>query len=154
MTAARQHRHAVLARATTAWLEAAWQPFAGAVQVQRLRPSETGLVMLRGRAGGTGAPFNLGEASLCRCAVALRPAASAADPASVIGVGYALGRDKRKAELIACFEALARLPEHASRVEDEVLAPLAELQQAERSRRAERTATSRVAFVTMVRGET
>ncbi len=39
-----------------------------------LRPPETGLVMLRGRIGGDGAPFNIGEAAVTRCdrAVAVR----------------------------------------------------------------------------------
>jgi len=36
-----------------------------------LKPAETGLVMLRGRAGGDGAPFNLGEATVTRAIVEL-----------------------------------------------------------------------------------
>ena len=36
-----------------------------------LKPAETGLVMLRGRAGGDGAPFNLGEATVTRAVVEL-----------------------------------------------------------------------------------
>src|SRR5512139_3658243 len=36
-----------------------------------LRAPETGLVMLRGRMGATGAAFNLGEATVTRCAVRL-----------------------------------------------------------------------------------
>ena len=35
----------------------------------RLRGPETGLVMVRGRAGGGGAPFNLGEMTVTRCTV-------------------------------------------------------------------------------------
>ena len=34
-----------------------------------LRPPEIGSVMVRGRAGGTGAPFNLGEMTVTRCAL-------------------------------------------------------------------------------------
>ena len=36
-----------------------------------LRAPETGLVMLRGRMGATGGAFNLGEATVTRCAVRL-----------------------------------------------------------------------------------
>ena len=38
---------------------------------EELRTAETGLVMLRGRIGGDGAPFNLGEATVTRAAVRL-----------------------------------------------------------------------------------
>ena len=58
-----------------------------------LRRPETGLVMLRGRAGGTGQAFNLGEASVTRCSVRLSD--------GQVGTGYVLGRDQRKAELVA-----------------------------------------------------
>ena len=36
-----------------------------------LREPENGLVMVRGRVGGDGAPFNLGEATVSRAAVRL-----------------------------------------------------------------------------------
>lgn len=41
----------------------------GDVKFTELRPAETGLVMLRGRIGGDGAPFNAGEATVTRAAV-------------------------------------------------------------------------------------
>ena len=41
---------------------------------QDLRGGENGLVMLRGRIGGDGAPFNLGEATVSRAAVRLATA--------------------------------------------------------------------------------
>ncbi len=49
--------------------------------VEDLRPPETGLVMTRGRIGGDGRPFNLGEATVTRAAVRL-PAARPASPTS------------------------------------------------------------------------
>jgi alpha-D-ribose 1-methylphosphonate 5-triphosphate synthase subunit PhnG len=160
MTAARKRCHAVLARASTAALEAAWQRYASRVRHGVLRQPEVGLVMLRGRVDGHGDPFHLGEASVCRCVVALHWAGDVESAASdtetsepTIGVGYTLGRDRGKAELIACLEALARLSPVAREVEVEVLAPLAEAQRAERARRDADTGSSRVAFVTMVRGE-
>src|ERR1700748_524834 len=50
-----------------------------------LRGPEGGLVMVRGRAGGGGAPFNLGEMTVTRCTVRLAT--------GEIGHSYALGRD-------------------------------------------------------------
>lgn len=156
MTSSRQRHHALLARASTATLEAAWQRFAPHVSVHVLRPPETGLVMLRGRVGGNGDPFHVGEASLTRCVVAVSLAGgiSASGSEPVVGVGYVLGRDRRKAELMAGLEALARMPELADTVQAEVLAPMAEAQRKRSEQRARETEASRVAFVTMVRGET
>ncbi|MBC7801444.1 MAG: phosphonate C-P lyase system protein PhnG, partial [Gemmatimonadaceae bacterium] len=53
---------AVLARATAKELTEAADGRLPAYT--RLRGPEAGLVMLQGRAGGTGQPFNLGEASV------------------------------------------------------------------------------------------
>jgi len=53
-----------------------------------LRGPETGLVTVRGRIGGGGAPFNTGEATVTRATVRL--------PSGQVGHAYALGRDKEK----------------------------------------------------------
>lgn len=52
-----------------------------------LRAPEIGTVMLRGRAGGTGAAFNLGEIVVTRASIRL------ADSGTV-GHGYVQGRDR------------------------------------------------------------
>ena len=44
--------------------------------------------MLRGRIGGDGAPFNLGEASVTRAAVQIA--------SGEVGIAYILGRDEKK----------------------------------------------------------
>jgi alpha-D-ribose 1-methylphosphonate 5-triphosphate synthase subunit PhnG len=112
---------------------------------QNVREPESGLVMVRGRIGGDGAPFNLGEATVSRAAVRLA--------SGELGVGYTLGRDRRKAELIALCDALIQSPDHAGLIEAKVLAPLRAQQIAERRRVAAETAATRVDFYTMVRGE-
>ncbi len=56
-----------------------------------LREPENGLVMVRGRIGGDGAPFNLGEATVARAAVRLST--------GEVGFGYTLGRDRQKARI-------------------------------------------------------
>ena len=110
-----------------------------------LREPENGLVMVRGRIGGDGAAFNLGEATVSRAAVRL--------VTGEIGFGYAFGRDRNKAQMIALCDALIQNSDHADAVEDQVLAPLRVAISSERKRKAAETAATRVDFYTMVRGE-
>lgn len=58
-SSARQQWLAVLAKAPLADLEAAWDALADKPAYRVLRRSETGLVMVRGRIGGTGDPLQL-----------------------------------------------------------------------------------------------
>ncbi len=110
-----------------------------------LRAPEAGLVMVRGRVGGDGAPFNLGEATVSRAAVRLST--------GEVGFGYTLGRDRYKAQLMALCDALIQTADHAGLVEDAVLAPLRAAMASDRSRKATEAAATRVDFYTMVRGE-
>ena len=112
---------------------------------ENLREPESGLVMVRGRIGGDGAPFNLGEATVTRAAVRLST--------GEVGFGYTLGRDRQKARMIALCDALIQSNEFAEAVEAEVIAPLRTQMIAERDRRAAETAATRVDFYTLVRGE-
>jgi alpha-D-ribose 1-methylphosphonate 5-triphosphate synthase subunit PhnG len=112
---------------------------------ENLREAENGLVLVRGRSGGDGAPFNLGEATVSRAAVRLAT--------GEIGFGYALGRDKEKARMIALCDALVQSDDFAGLVEAKVLAPLrAAIASRQRAKAAE-TAATRVDFYTLVRGE-
>src|ERR1700749_1358801 len=70
---------------------------------ENLREPENGIVMVRGRIGGDGAPFNLGEATVSRAAVRLA--------SGVVGFGYTLGRDRRKVRMIALCDALLQSDE-------------------------------------------
>ncbi|ANW01038.1 phosphonate C-P lyase system protein PhnG [Bradyrhizobium icense] len=112
---------------------------------ENLREPENGLVMLRGRIGGDGAPFNLGEATVSRAAVRLAT--------GEIGFGYVLGRDRQKAQMIALCDAMVQSTELSGEVETRVIAPLREAMIADRSRKAAEAAATRVDFYTMVRGE-
>jgi alpha-D-ribose 1-methylphosphonate 5-triphosphate synthase subunit PhnG len=112
---------------------------------ESLREPENGLVMLRGRVGGDGAAFNLGEATVSRAAVRL--------VSGEVGFGYTLGRDRKKAQMIALCDALVQSDEFADRVETKVIAPLRVAMLARRSRKAAETAATKVDFYTMVRGE-
>jgi alpha-D-ribose 1-methylphosphonate 5-triphosphate synthase subunit PhnG len=112
---------------------------------ENLREPENGLLMVRGRIGGDGAPFNLGEATVSRAAVRLST--------GEVGFGYTLGRDQQKARMIALCDALIQTVDHADTIEAEVLAPLRTQLMSERSQRAAETAATRVDFYTLVRGE-
>ncbi len=109
-----------------------------------LRLPETGLVMLRGRIGGSGAPFNLGEATVSRAAVRL--------PSGATGFGHVLGRDRHKARDAALLDALWIEGEHRDRLEREILKPLAARLARDETRRVAEVAPTRVDFFTLVRG--
>jgi alpha-D-ribose 1-methylphosphonate 5-triphosphate synthase subunit PhnG len=112
---------------------------------EHLREPENGLVMVRGRIGGDGAPFNLGEATVSRAAVRLS--------SGEVGFGYTLGRDRQKARMIALCDALIQSNEYADTVEAKIVGPLRAQMVSERDQRAAETAATRVDFYTMVRGE-
>jgi len=136
---------AVLARATLAQLQAQAPGANELPPLQQVRPPEIGMVMLRGRVGGTGNPFNLGEASVVRCAVRLGE--------GPLGVSYALGRDKRRAELAALFDAMLQDPHHHDALQQALIAPLVQAQAQTRAQKQSDVAGSKVEFFTFVRGE-
>lgn len=140
----RRDAMAVLARAPTKRIAACLETLEIPAH-QAVRPPENGLVMVRGRIGGDGAPFNLGEASVSRAAVRLA--------SGELGFGYALGRDSEKARLIALCDALIQSAAFRNDIEQAVIAPLRQEQVAARVKQAAETAATRVDFYTLVRGE-
>ncbi|RCS22937.1 phosphonate C-P lyase system protein PhnG [Phyllobacterium salinisoli] len=143
--AARRNRMSVLARCETSRLQGLWSKLGLDPTYKLLRGPEYGLVMLRGRTGGTGEPFNIGEATVTRASVKL-------DDGSV-GHAMALGRDDMKARLCAIVDALCQDTRTAVLIDAEMIAPIkSELDGADERRRQE-TAATRVDFFTMVRGE-
>lgn len=111
--------------------------------VQDLRPPEVGLVMLRGRTGGDGAPFNLGEATVSRAAVRLADGRT--------GFAYRLGRASSEVRIAAILDALWQGGERAE--VERLLAPVAARLGAETAAVKAEVATTRVDFFTLVRGE-
>ena len=109
-----------------------------------LRPPEIGAVMVRGRAGGTGAPFNLGEMTVTRCTLRLEDGR--------VGHAYIPGRDQAHAEAAAICDALLQGAE-AARVHAQIIAPLKDKAEAGRNTQAARAEATKVDFFTMVRGE-
>ena len=109
-----------------------------------LRQPEVGTVMVRGRMGGTGAPFNLGEVTVTRASVRL-----AAGP---VGHGHVQGRDKAAARLAAIVDALMQT-DQAGLIQHAVLDPIAAQLSDKAATRAAKAAATKVEFFTLVRGE-
>lgn len=111
---------------------------------EEIRKAESGLVMVRGRIGGDGAPFNVGEVAVSRSVVRLAT--------SEIGYGYVLGRDHAKVRLIAYCDALMQ-GNYRDAVERLVLGPIRNQLVQARATRAEQAAATKVEFFTLLRGE-
>lgn len=109
-----------------------------------LRQPEIGSTMVRGRAGGTGAPFNLGEMTLTRCALTLET--------GEVGHAYIQGRRKADAEVAAIIDALMQTA-HADAIRSAVLDPIETEMTAAKTARANKAAATKVDFFTMARGE-
>ena len=123
-----------------AW--AAWDPKPG---MEVIRAPEFGLVMARGRVGGGGDPFNLGEVTVTRASVRLET--------GEIGHGHVLGRDREHALLVARFDALWQSNPSRNRVESDVIRPGTTRRTDADKTTQRQSAATRVNFFTMVRGE-
>lgn len=109
-----------------------------------LRPPQVGAVMVRGRIGGIGQPFNLGEMTVSRCSVKL--------VTGEVGHAHVQGRCKKHALRAAVIDALMQTDRDEA-VRAQVLAPLAKSEATYRATRAAKAAATRVEFFTLVRGE-
>jgi alpha-D-ribose 1-methylphosphonate 5-triphosphate synthase subunit PhnG len=137
----RRHWMSVLARAPADAIESGLTRAGPLPEWTRVRGPDTGLVMVRGRAGGSGSPFNLGEMTVTRCTVRLR--------SGVAGHAYIAGRDERRAELAAVADALLQDPDRSVGLRESLIRPLAEAQHEQRLTRAEKAAATRVEFFAM-----
>lgn len=109
-----------------------------------LRAPEIGTIMVQGRTGGTGAPFNLGEMSVTRASLRLA--------CGEVGHAYVQGRDKGHALRAVLLDALMQSPK-APEVKAAILTPLRQEAEARKAERAAKAAATRVEFFTLVRGE-
>lgn len=144
-TAARQELLRVCANATEADLETAIAKLGGEPAFEELRPPQTGLVMLRGRMGGNGPPFNLGEATVTRAVVRLQT--------GTVGYSYLLGRSHRRARLAALVDALGQDCDNRETLKTALVAPVLARRAEERAKVRAETAATRVDFFALVRGE-
>ena len=136
----------VLGRAPVKSLEAKMKPFSDATSFDWLRLPEIGAIMVQGRAGGTGAAFNMGEMTVTRCALRLTGGTAS------VGHGYVQGRDARHAELAALADALLQTNRQGE-VMDAVILLLKAEEAAKRLAARRKAGATKVDFFTMVRAE-
>jgi alpha-D-ribose 1-methylphosphonate 5-triphosphate synthase subunit PhnG len=134
----------VLAKARVEEMTSAWDALDERPGYQALRAPEVGLVLVRGRMGGLGDAFNLGEMTLTRAAVRLQSGET--------GLAYVAGRDRRHAEIAAAVDAMMQSPALRASVEGPVIARLHRTQQERRTLGARKAAATKVDFFTMVTG--
>ncbi|WP_352496107.1 MULTISPECIES: phosphonate C-P lyase system protein PhnG [unclassified Mesorhizobium] len=140
----RQRWMAIVARASRAELEQAFADLAVAPQFKWLRRPENGLVLVRGRAGGTGSPFNLGEVTMTRCALKLADGTT--------GFAFVMGRDQRHAELAAVFDALLQKSDDTAARAFQFVAQFSQAQATSGDLKSRKAASTRVNFFAMARG--
>ena len=109
-----------------------------------LRQPEIGTVMVQGRIGASGGPFNLGEMTVTRCSLGLENGA--------VGHAHVQGRSKDHARRAALVDALMQT-DRAAQLRRDVLEPLMRDESGRRRARAEKAAATKVEFFTLVRGE-
>ncbi len=143
-TETRQRWMATLAKSNLNQLETKVAEIGTLPEYSFIRPPEIGLTMVRGRAGGTGQVFNLGEMTITRCTGKIE---------EVIGFGYVGGRSYRHAELAALCDGLMQIPEWHDIVQSIVI----EFLEAEASHKKEiqqcQTEATKVNFFTLARGD-
>jgi alpha-D-ribose 1-methylphosphonate 5-triphosphate synthase subunit PhnG len=133
----------ILAKAPSKDVIAAWDGLAERPAYRALRTPEIGMVLVRGRMGGGGDAFNLGEMTVTRAAVRL--------DSGETGIGYVAGRDRRHAEIAAAVDAMMQSAVLRPAVEGAVVARLARGQDERRDTAARKAAATKVDFFTMVR---
>ncbi|TXR54529.1 phosphonate C-P lyase system protein PhnG [Reinekea thalattae] len=141
--AERQHWLSTLAKAPAEQLINQWSAINLSPEFSWIRAPETGTVMVQGRSGSSGNPFNLGETTVTRCSLVLVD--------ETIGHGYIQGRNHAAAEIVALCDAL--LQQNNPLVLEQIIQPLetAAQQQAEQIKR--KAAATKVDFFTLARGE-
>ena len=144
-TDARRQWMGVLAKSDEGRLAHLWAGLQSLPAWDYLRRPEVGLVMVRGRMGGDGGPFNLGEMTVTRCSVRLQN--------GLVGHAWVAGRSARHAEMAAIADALMQDEDWRATVDEKLLAPLQAKLAGDQDRAARKAAATRVDFFTMVRGE-
>ena len=132
-----------LAKADPSQLEKLVSELDTTPEYSTLRTPETGLVMVRGKSGGVGRQFNLGEMTVTRGAIRL--------PSGETGVSYVAGRNKRHAELAAIVDAMMQNADMHPVVNDKILEPIKLSLGEKRNTALRNRAATRVDFFTMTR---
>lgn len=141
----REHWMSVMAKSSGQQLIALTDSFIKEADFKTIRAPEIGLVQVRGRMGGTGSRFNLGDTTITRCVVQ--------SSAGHYGYAFIRGRDKDHALCAAKLDAL--MQEHPLKgvIDIQVIEPLQRQLRERQKRKQSETERTQVKFFTLVRGE-
>ncbi len=142
---ARQRWIGIMARADESIAMQLWSDLALSHKYILIKPAEQGLVMVRGRAGGSGHPFNLGEITVTRCSVRLQN--------GIVGHGYIQGRKSSYAETAAVVDAMMQDEQYHNVLEEKIISILEKREFERLNEKSKKAAATKVNFFTMVRGE-
>src|ERR1700744_3832495 len=145
--AARREWMAVLARTPRQDLQAALDAAlegSALPEYDWLRAPDVGLAMGRGRIGGTGGAFNLGEITVTPATLRLRMH----DGSTPVGVAVHSGRDKERAKLAALVDALMQVPSYEAHLRERLIGPLAQRIAERRAEKKAFAASTKVEFFT------
>ena len=141
----RQKWMSILAKADTKLLNTLWCDLPDRPSWTNIRSPETGMVMVRGKAGGVGTTFNVGEMTLTRATVRLDNGIS--------GVAYVQGRSALKAEQSAVLDAMLQDDRYATSTFTNIIKPLEKAIKKQKTTAGKKAAKTKVEFFTMVRGK-
>jgi len=134
----------LMAKSSSEDIKTCWKKAELDCAAEIIRMPEIGSVMVKGRQGGNGAAFHLGEMSVTRCSIKTE--------AGIIGHGYYQGRSKDTAELVAKIDALAQ-GDQFQIVNDKIFTILSNIEAGKIQNLTAKAAATKVDFFTMVRGE-
>ena len=144
-TSKRQYWMSVLSRADVDALERHLVENNDLPSFDFLRKPETGLIMMRARAGGSGQRFNFAEATMTRCSVSVE--------GGYVGHGYVLGRNKRHAEIAALLDAILQSETEKHGSHWQFIRSLASQQEDLHRSRSRKVASTKVNFLTLEQEE-
>ena len=141
----RQRWMGLLARADDQQLAGRWKESGLDPEYRLLRAPESGMVMVRGRMGGAGRPFNVGEMTVTRAAVVLTDGTT--------GHAYVAGRRPEHARISAVLDALLQADGNDTEKPAAIIDELEAVDAKRLTRRQAAAERTRVDFFTMVRSE-
>lgn len=141
----RQHWMSVMAKSSPEALIALSDNYVNSHSFETIRAAEVGLTQVRGRMGGTGSQFNVGDMTITRCVVR--------SSEGHYGHSYIMGRNKDHATRAAQLDAILQSQTYQKVMIEKIIQPLAQDLAVKTAEKADTVAQTKVNFFTLVRGE-
>ena len=132
----------ILAKSDLASLCTLWKKVQINAQYEYFRKPEIGTVMVRGRSGGTGNLFNLGEITVSRCSIGLQTGEQ--------GYGYIQGRSTKGATIAELVDAFMQTSQKKL-IEQKILKPLDAIHKKNKKDLVSKAEATKVDFFTLAR---